>query len=125
MLVRAGLNIASVILVKVTELIVNIDWSINFFADFKRQGANTCVFTLNVILQFDLLDFVRHHVHDYTKSQEYYSKNDENSQCAEVGGDWSPRRQHLLLELALLEPVDTLGDAVSFFFGNLHNIKLI
>jgi len=68
------------ILVEVAQFVINVERTINLliYFDIDCTVSIGLVVTLLTILEFKLLDLVRHHVHDHSKCQENYAKNDEN-----------------------------------------------
>jgi len=122
--VAAGLDVASVILIEISELVVNVYGSKHLFfnndflvANFTlavRSGANC------VVLDLDHLDAIRHHVQGDPECQEDNPKHCEDCHGASVAGDRAPSWQHLLFKLGLFKLFDFLLDTNTLFLRNLH-----
>lgn len=92
--VAAGLDVASVILVKITEFVININRSKHLLFNDNFLAAN---FTLAVrrranciILHLDHLNAIRHHIKSDPERQEDNPKHYEDGHSASVAGDWAP-----------------------------------
>ena len=101
------------VLIKVVQLVIDVDWLRNVTVDFDRQRTVYREFlcTALVILYDYALDLLAHDVEGDAESQEYQAKDAKDNHCGAKGGHRPPRRQHLLLELALFQLLDLLLDA--------------
>lgn len=80
------------ILVEVTKFVVEVEWSINLFVNGQFNVAHKLIVTLLAVGQLNLLNFVRHYIHDHSKRQERDSEDNENSNGRDVTWDWAPGR---------------------------------
>jgi len=122
------------ILVKVVQLVVNVDWSSYILLNVDRDCAFAIlafVFTearalarlgeglaiSSILVLFcDALNLLAHDVKDDSESEEDDSKDTENNHRGAERRHGSPRGQHLLLKLAVLKLIDLLLDAAKLFF---------
>ena len=113
LLIVSRLDISSMVLVEVVELIVYIDRSTNFvlyeveikFALFLFTICSNLLYISVAILivslrKFD--DLVAHNVEDHTNGQEDYTKYTKGEHSAHGCRHWSPSGKCLLLKLRLL-----------------------
>ena len=113
------------ILVKVVQLIVDVDWLRNITVNLDRKGANSRWRSTIVILLDDTLDFLTHDVEGDAERQEDHSKDAEDNHGGAERGHGPPSWQHLLLELALLQLLNLLLDAHKVFFRDFHFFDLL
>jgi hypothetical protein len=101
----ARFHIATVVLVEVVQLIVNIDWAWDVLWDSQILSAlGDTIWKARVIVVFYLVldDLITHDVQDDAKAQENDTKNSESDHSGAKGGDWSPSWQGLLLKTRVL-----------------------
>ena len=108
------------VLVKVVQLVVNIDWSSDILLNVNRDYAFAIraivlteaialarlgegLATSSILVLFcDALNLLAHDVKDDSEGEEDDSKDAENDHRGAERRHGSPRGQHLLLELAVL-----------------------
>ena len=106
------------VLVKVVQLVVNIDWSSDILLNVNCDVAEAIRAVIEVIAQArlgeglaclsilvlfcDALNLLAHDVEDDAEGEEDDSKDAKNDHRGAEGWHGSPRGQHLLLELAVL-----------------------
>ena len=100
----ARFHIATVVLVEVVQLIVNVDWAWDVLGDIQNLGALDDIRGARVIIVFHLVlhDLITHDVQDDTKAQENDTEDGESDHSGAERGDWSPSWQGLLLEPRVL-----------------------
>ena len=100
----ARFHIATVVLVEVVQLIVNVDWAWDVLWDSQSLSALDDTRGARVIIVFHLVlhDLITHDVQDDAKAQENDTENSESDHSGAKGGDWSPCWQSLLLESRVL-----------------------
>ena len=109
------------ILVKVVKLIVDVDrcWdiaiNINHRLALGRRRATL------VILINDTLNLLTHDIECDTEREENHSKDAKNDHCGAKGWHWSPRGQHLLLKLTLLQFLNFFLNTHQVFLRDFHN----
>lgn len=108
------------VLVKVVQLVVNIDWSSNILLNVNRDLAcailafvfteafalarlgDVLAISSILVLFCDALNLLAHYVKDDSEGEEDDSKDAENDHRGAERRHGSPRGQHLLLKLAVL-----------------------
>ena len=100
----ARFHIATVVLVEVVQLIVNVDWAWDVLWDSQSLSALDDTRGARVIIVFHLVlhDLITHDVQDDAKAQENDTENSESDHSGTKRGDWSPSWQSLLLEPRVL-----------------------
>jgi hypothetical protein len=101
----ARFHVATVVLVEVVQLIVNIDWAWDVLWDSQILSAlGDTIWEARVIVVFYLVldDLITHDVQDDAKAQENDTENSESDHSGAKGGDWSPSWQGLLLKTRVL-----------------------
>ena len=137
----ARFDVTSVVLVEVLELVVNEDWCFDLGVDRKSHNTFVLVFILftscelrfpaasvidsEVILNYWILNFVAHNVQDYAKWEEDYPKDCKDYHCWAERGHWSPCREQLLFEFALLQLINFSLDSFYFVLLKLHFFFLL
>lgn len=118
MLVGARFDISSVVLVKVVDLVIDIDWSDHATFDLDINDAVTAAIQLamSIIFMGNTRNFFTHGVECATNYQENDPKDAKNEHSGAKRGHRSPSWQHLLLKFALLQLFYFFLDA-SVVFG--------
>ena len=100
----ARFHVATVVLVEIVQLIVNVDWAWDVLWDSQILSALGDTLLARVIVVFNLVfhDLITHDVQDDAKAQENDTENSESDHSGAKGGDWSPCWQSLLLESRVL-----------------------
>jgi len=100
----ARFHIATVVLVEVVQLIVNVDWAWDVLSDILNLGALDDFSGARVIVVFNLVlhDLITHDIQDDPKAQENDTEYGESDHSGAERGDWSPSWQGLLLEARVL-----------------------
>ena len=116
------------ILVEIVKLIVDVNWAWDFLSDLVELDQ-TVFFGPNFVLAkivislFHFNDLIRHDVEHHADRQEHNTKDTESEHSAHGSWHRPPRRQSLLLELALLEPLNLLSDFLLVAFRDVHKFK--
>lgn len=115
-------HVATVVLVEVVQLIVNVDWTWDVLWDSQSLGALDDISGARDIVVFQLVlhDLITHDVQDDAKAQENDTEDGESDHSGAERGDWSPSWQGLLLEPRVLKLLNLLTDAKLFFFCYIH-----
>jgi len=115
-----------VVLVKVVELVVEVDGRLDLvLLDVELQLAGLGVVVEKLFAQFvighlDLTDLVAHHVEHDSDGEEDDTEEAEGDHGAHGGGHWSPGRQGLLLELGLFQLLDFVLDPIFLLRRQIH-----
>lgn len=75
---------------------------------------------LVVVLHGDLVDLIGQHIEDDTGGEEQEAERQERKHGTHGCGHGSPSRQRLLLELGLLQFLDTVAYVTLIFLINIH-----
>lgn len=126
------LDITSMVLVEVIQLIVHVDWALNVVGDLLKIQHALALLSVFVVLGLQVLlaelivlsaafkDLLTEHVEYNTNGQENDTEDTESEHGAHGGGHGSPSWQCLLLELGLLEFLDLIPDPLLFFLIDVH-----
>ena len=112
------------VLVKVVQLVVNVDGLGNITVDVNLFFANKWWSSTLVVLIDDTLNFFTHHVEGDAKGEKDHTKDSKDDHRGAKGRHWSPGWEHLLLELALLQFLNLFLDAHQIFFRDFHFLLL-
>ena len=119
--VRHRLDVASVVLVEVSQLIIEENRSGNVSGQSEVDRASSVVIgACRIVLNLSLADVVAHHIQRDSQSQEDQSKHQEDNHGATVAGYWPPSSQCLLLESVALEGFELFLAPLSFLLRNIH-----
>lgn len=119
----ARLDVATVVLVEIIELVINVDWAWDVFGDFELLLANCLIFraAIIIVLNLDFLDLIAHDVQEDAKTQENHTENCEGDHGGAEGRNGSPGWEGLLLEAGALELLDLFADAKLLLFCDIHS----
>jgi len=127
------------VLVEVFKLVIHENGLFHGFLELHLHEAKRLIFNRNLrvvlrafcfhlgrVLQFKLLNLVRHDVEHNSDCQEDNAEDSKGDHSGSKGGHGSPGGQHLLLELALLKIFNLLVEGVLLFLLVLsHTDKIL
>ena len=116
------------VLVEVVKLIVDIDWTFNFFFYWVQRNITELIILLQFRLAFRILVvlggtfeyLLAEHIQYNTNSQEDDTEDTECKHGAHGSRDRTPSRQSLLFELGLLKLLDLFTDPLLLVWIDVH-----
>lgn len=127
-----GLHVSSVVLVEVVQLIIHVDWSLNFTSDLINVHGAIALIRARMVLRLQpvlahlvvlgraLENLLAQHVEHDANCQENDTEDAEGQHGAHGCGHGPPGWQGLLLELGLLQFLNFVTNPLLFFVIDVH-----
>ncbi len=113
------------VLIKVVELVVDVNGSCDGGGHVELESAVLAkLSTLGrvvVAFNYDLTDLVAHEIKEDAQAEEDHTEDCESDHRRAEGGDRTPSRERLLLELRVLQLLDLLPNQVLLFLRDIHS----
>ena len=121
-------DVPSMVLVEVIKLIVDINWTFNFFFYWVQWNITELIILLQFGLAFRILvvlggtfeNLFAEHIKYYTDSKEDDTKDTEGEHGTHGGWDRTPCWEGLLFKLGLLKLLDLFTDPLLLIWIDVH-----